>query len=68
MATTYVVLEPNGDEGGYREVARGVAAGSPAHAIEQAAKEPGEYVAIPEGRFKLMKVKPVQALRVIADE
>jgi hypothetical protein len=61
----YIVFQPNGD--GFVEVAR-VDAGSPAHAIEQAATAPGDYVAVTEGRFKLMRVAPVEAFRVVAGE
>lgn len=63
VASTYVVLRPNGH--GYIEQCR-IDAASPAHAIEQAAQEEGEYIAVPEGRFQVMAVAPVQAFRVVA--
>jgi hypothetical protein len=58
----YIVFQPNG--AGFVEVSR-VDAGSPAHAVEQAATTEGDYVAVPEGRFKLMRVAPVQRLKVV---
>jgi hypothetical protein len=63
MSSLYIVLQPNGDHS-YHEVARVVAA-SPAHAIEQAATASGDYIAVTEGRFKVMSVAPVQAFRVV---
>ena len=60
----YIVFQPNGE--GFKEVAR-VDAGSPAHAVETAAKGEGEYVAVPEGRFRVMRVAPVQALRIVEE-
>jgi len=61
----YIVFQPNG--AGFVELAR-VEAGSPAHAVEQAADKEGEYIAVPEGRFKVMRVAPVQAFRVVSTE
>lgn len=60
--STFVVLRPDGD--GWREFAR-VEATTAATAIEKAATEPGEYIAVTEGRFKPMTVQPVQSLRVV---
>lgn len=60
----YVVLQPN--NGAYVEVAR-VDAGSPAHAIEKIAEKEGEYVAVSEGQFKVMRVAPVRAFRVVGE-
>jgi hypothetical protein len=60
----YIVFQPNGQ--GFVEVSR-VDAASPAHAVEKAATSEGQYVAVPEGKFKLMRVAPVQALRVVSD-
>ncbi len=60
----YVVLEPNGN--GYVEVDR-VDAGSAAHAIEKIAQKEGEYIAVSEGQFKLMRVAPVRAFRVVGE-
>lgn len=62
----FVVLQPNGD--GFVEIDR-VDAASSDHAVERAAKEPGEYVAVAESRFKVVRVEPVESLRVVkADE
>lgn len=63
----YIVFQPNGSDTNFVEVAR-VDAASPAHAIEQIATGEGEFVAVPEGRFKLMRVQPVQAFRVVQEK
>jgi len=61
----YIVLQPNGDEDTFVLVGT-VEAGSPAHAVEQVAKAEGDYIAVPEGRFKPMRVEPVESFRVVA--
>jgi hypothetical protein len=61
----YVVLQPT-DAGHYIEVSR-LEAGSPAHAVEQAATGEGAYIAVQEYRFTPMTVAPVQAFRVVSN-
>jgi hypothetical protein len=58
----YVVLTPNGN--GFHEVAR-VEAATANHAIEQAAQEPGDYLAIPESKLRSVTVAPITSLRVV---
>jgi hypothetical protein len=60
--TTFIVFTPNGD--GLKEVAR-VEAASAIGAVEAAATQAGQYVAITEGRFNLMQVEPVQKMTVV---
>jgi hypothetical protein len=62
--SAFIVFQPNGKN--FVEHAR-VEAASAEHAVEKAATEPGEYVAVPVSRFKLMRVAPVKALRVVKD-
>ena len=65
MATTYVVLRPNGN-GSYIEHARTTAINA-TQAIENTATEPGEYVAVVEDRLAVMTVAPVQAYKVVTN-
>lgn len=60
--TTFIVLQPNGD--GYHEVAK-VEAASAIGAVEKAATTPGDYIAVAEGRFRTLRVEPVQKLAVV---
>jgi hypothetical protein len=61
----FIVFTPNGD--GFKEVAR-VEAASAIGAIEKAAEGAGEYVAVSETRFRVMKVEPVQKFAVVPQE
>lgn len=60
----FFVFTPNGTGDTYKLVAR-TEAGSPQGAVEKAAAEAGDYIAIPVTRWKTMRVAPVQALHVV---
>jgi hypothetical protein len=61
----YIVFRPNGN--GFVEHKR-IEAVSANHAIEKVASEPGEYVAVTEGQFRVRRVAPVERLAVVEEE
>ena len=60
--STWIVLQPNGD--GFHMVAR-TEASTAIGAIERTATGEGDYIAVPESRFRTMRVEPVQKFAVV---
>jgi hypothetical protein len=58
----FIVFQPNGN--GFVEIARVEAAGA-IGAIEKTATAPGDYIAVPESRFRVMRVEPVERFTVV---
>lgn len=61
----FVILRSDGPET-FRVLGR-VDAATASHAVERFAQEAGEYIAVPEGKLRALRVAPVQAFRVVRE-